>query len=127
MEKVKHQSRVDDIQTSEKVRIYHHELHKKSLKRSFIMKLETEHGLLEGQAACSQYLQKSVEDLLLHPALLDPIAQNILLEDLDVQFTESDNKMLVAVPTKSEVEESVKTSNIHAAQGSDGITNLVYM
>ena len=28
VEKVKHQSRVDDIQTSEKVRIYHHELHK---------------------------------------------------------------------------------------------------
>ena len=126
VEKVKHQSRVDDIQTSEKVRIYHHELHKKSFKRSFIMKLQTEHGLLEGQAACSQYLQKSVEDLLLHPALLDPIAQNILLEELDVQFTESDNKMLVAVPTKSEVEESVKTSNVHAAPGSDGITSLVY-
>ena len=34
--------------------------------------------------------------------------------------------MLIAEPTKSEVEESVKSSNLQAAPGSDGITSLVY-
>ena len=38
VEKVKHQSRVDDVQTSEKVRIHHHELHQKHIKRSSILK-----------------------------------------------------------------------------------------
>ena len=51
LQKVKYQSRVDDIQTSEKVRIYHHELHQKNIKRSSILKLETEHGLVEGHLA----------------------------------------------------------------------------
>ena len=99
VEKVKHQSRVDDIQTSEKVRIYHHELHKRNIKRSFILKLQTEQGLLEGQAACAGYLQKAVEDLLHHPAILDQAAQHTLLAEVVEQFTEKDNKMLEAVPT----------------------------
>ena len=43
------QSRVDDCQQSEKVRIFHHEQHQKHLKRSAILSLQTvEHGLLEG-------------------------------------------------------------------------------
>ena len=100
VEKVKHQARVDDIQTSEKIRIYHHELHKKSYKRSSILKLQTEQGLIEGHTACSEYLQKSVEDLLLHPALLDQTSQNILLAELEEQFTDSDNRILLAEPTR---------------------------
>jgi hypothetical protein len=126
VEKVKNQSRVEDIKTSQKVRIYHHELHRKNYKRSYILKLQTEHGLLEGQAACAQYLQSKVEELLHHPAQLDPTAQNILLAEVDKQFTEKDNKMLIAQPTKDEVEESVKTSNVNDAPGSDDITSLVY-
>ena len=35
--KVVLQSRVDDVQLSEKVRIFHHEQHKKMVKRSFIL------------------------------------------------------------------------------------------
>ena len=120
------QLRIVEWFESEVEKVKHHELHKKNFKRSFIMKLQTEQALLEGQDACAHYLQKSVEDLLLHPALLDPVVQNILLEELYEQFTEADNKMLVEVPTKSKVEESVKTSNVHAAPGSDGITSLVY-
>ena len=45
-EKIILQSRVEDISVSEKVRIYHHDLHKKSMKRSSILKLQTEKGLL---------------------------------------------------------------------------------
>ena len=43
-EKVELQSRTDEIDTSEKVRIYHHELHAKQIKRSSILKLNTEGG-----------------------------------------------------------------------------------
>ena len=51
------QSRVDDVQQSEKVRIFHHEQHRKHCRRSSILKLETDDGILEGHAACSTYLQ----------------------------------------------------------------------
>ena len=126
VEKVKHQSRVDDIQVSEKVRIYHHEIHKKNYKNSSILKLNTDQGILEGHTACAKYLQNTVEALLMHPAKLDKVAQGILLSDIDKVFTDEDNDMLVTKPTKAEVEESVKTSNVDAAPGSDGITSLVY-
>ena len=88
-------------------------------------KLETEDGVLEGHAACSEFLQQQVAELLLHPALLDPVAQDILLAEVDKVFTEKDNNMLTAKPTKEEVEDSVKTSNMDAAPGTDGITSLV--
>ena len=70
-EKVKLQSRSDEIDSSENVRIYHHELHAKHIKKSSILKLKTEKGLLEGHAACAEYLEQAVGDLLLHPADLD--------------------------------------------------------
>ena len=44
-QKVVLQSKVDDVQTSEKVRIFHHEQHKKQIKRSAILKLDTPGGL----------------------------------------------------------------------------------
>ena len=46
--KIALQSRSDEIQQSEKIRIYHHELHQKLIKKSAILKLETDDGLLEG-------------------------------------------------------------------------------
>ena len=48
LQKVKYQSRVDDIQVSEKVRIFHHELHQKNIRRSSILKLEIVDGIVEG-------------------------------------------------------------------------------
>ena len=42
LQKVKYQSRVEDIQISEKVRIFHHEIHQKNRKRSTILRLETD-------------------------------------------------------------------------------------
>ena len=118
VERVKHQS--------EKVRIYHHELHKQHIKKSAILKLQTELGMLEGHTAYSEYLQKAVANLLLHPALLDPAAQQILLAEIEPQFTDKDNKMMTSAPTKEEVEESVRSSNVNASPGCDGITSLVY-
>ena len=41
-------------------------------------------------------------------------------------FTQDDNNMLLATPTKKEVEETLKESNLHAAPGTDGITSYTY-
>ena len=125
-EKVKLQSRSDELDSSEKVRIYHHELHSKHIRRSSILKLKTEKGLLEGHVACAEYLEEAVGDLLLHPATLDVVAQDALLKEVRPVFTEEDNVMMLKVPTKAEVKESVWSANINAAPGNDGLTNLVY-
>ena len=69
-EKIILQSRSDDINMNEKVRIYHHDIHKKSMKRSSILKLQTEKGLMDGHAQCASYLKDQVAELLLHPAPL---------------------------------------------------------
>ena len=125
-EKIKLQSRSDEVDNHESVRIYHHELHAKHLKRSSILKLNTEAGLLEGHAACSQYLEKAVGNLLLHPAVLDEDAQSRLLKEVKPVFTAEDNAMFLKTPTKEEVKESLWTAKVNAAPGTDGLTNLVY-
>ena len=125
-EKIKLQSRSDEVDSHENVRIYHHELHAKHLKRSSILKLSTESGILEGHAACSKYLEKAVGDLLLHPANLDENAQQILLKEVKPVFTSKDNEMFLKPPTKDEVKESLWSAKISAAPGTDGLTNLVY-
>ena len=125
-EKVKLQSRAEEMDSSEKVRIYHHELHAKHLRRSSILKLETEHGLLEGHDACANYLENAVGDLLVHHADLDLVAQDALLRDVKPVFTAKDNELFRKVPTKEDVKESVWSANINAAPGTDGLTNLVY-
>ena len=99
-EKVKLQSRTDEIDTSEKVRIYHHEFHAKQIKRSSILKLKTERGLLEGNAACAGYLERAVCDLLQHEATLDVVAQDALLEDVKPVFSKADNEIMEKIPTK---------------------------
>ena len=126
LQKVKYQARVNDIQVSEKVRIFHHELHRKHVKRSAILKLDTEQGIIEGHKACSEHLQKAMATLLENPAELDETAQDILLNEVKEQFTMEDNIMLAAEPTKDEVKASIDSSNLHAAPGTDGITSYLY-
>ena len=70
-EKIQHQSRVDEFQIGENTRIYHHEIHKKHLRKSSILKLETDSELLEGHTACAEFLENLVGDLLLVPADLE--------------------------------------------------------
>ena len=74
-EKVQHQARVDEFQNNEKSSIYHHELHKKTVKKASILRLQLDTGMVEGHAACAEILEQSVEDLLLHPGQLDQVAQ----------------------------------------------------
>ena len=101
--KVLLQSRSDDVSQSEKVRIYHYDLHKKNIKRSYILKLQTENGLLEGQASSTSYLESQVGDLLLNPAPLDRAARQCLLDEVVHVYTDQDNNMLRAVPVEKEV------------------------
>ena len=125
-EKIKIQARSEEMDSSEKVRIYHHELHAKHIRRTSILKLKTDEGILEGHDACVQYLEKAVGDILVQPADLDEAAQEALLREVKPVFSSKDNEMMMKIPNKEEVKESVWSSNLNAAPGTDGLTNLVY-
>ena len=96
------------------------------LKRTSILKLQTEESLLEGHDACAAYLERSVEDLLLHPADLDHAAQQALLDELVPVFTEDDNRKLLTKPDSEKVFEVLSASNLHAAPGTDGLPSFLY-
>ena len=125
-EKIILQSRADDVNINEKVRIYHHDLHKKNMKRSSILKLQTERGLLEGHDLCASYLEDQVGDLLLHPAPLHQGARDCLLEEVEKVFSEEDNQKFMVLPDEDEVKEVLTKSNLLAAPGTDGIPSLLY-
>ena len=125
-EKIKLMSKAEEIDNHESTRIYHHELHKKHIKKSSITKLQVGNKLLEGHAACAEYLEQSVIDLLQHPALLDVGAQEALLQEVSKVFTSKDNEMLLKIPDCEEVKKSIWSSNLHAAPGSDGLTTFLY-
>ena len=99
-EKVKVKSRAQEFQDSEKVTVYHHEIHKKLVKKSAILKLQTPSGIIEGHDACATFLENEVKNLLLTDAGLDQSAQNTLLEEISPCFTEADNIILRAPPTQ---------------------------
>ena len=120
------QSRVEVIQQSEKVRIFHHEQHKKQVKKSSILKLDTGSEILAGHEEVSAYLEKQVADLLLEPAVLNPVAQATLLNEVTEVFTDQDNEDLKKPPDKEEVRSVLFSSNLNAAPGSYGITSLLY-
>ena len=111
---------------NEKVRIYHHDLHKKHLKRSSILKLQTEAGLMEGHDQCANYLEQQVADLLLHPAQVDQAARDVLLGEVEEVFSNEDNQNFLSLPSMSDVKKRVSASNLLAAPGTDGIPSLLY-
>ena len=127
-EKIKYQSLTNEHHQEEAVRIYHHELHRKRVRKSSILRLETPSGTLAGHTACAEYLEKTVEDLLLHPVDLDLVAQDLLLAEVSPVFTEEDNNKFMKEPTKIEVYNTLTASNLHAAPGTgtDGLTNYFY-
>ena len=125
-EKVQHQSRVKEFQESERSTIYHHEIHKKIVKKTSILKLQTKNGIIEGHAACASFLEQTVEDLLLNHAELDLQAQQTLLAEVLPVFTQEDNLKMLTPPTDDDVLETVSASNLHAAPGTDGLPSLLY-
>ena len=125
-EKVKMQARCEEIDSVENVRIYHHELHKRHIVRSSILKLETGEATYEGHSECANFLENQVGQLLSQPAALDPLAKQELLSEVQEVFTSKDNTMITKAPTLGEVKNSVSTSNLQAAPGTDGITSYFY-
>ena len=71
-------------------------------------------------------VENSVADLLPQKAQLNPVAQQILLNEVELVFTDEDNAMLCALPTEKEVKEILSSSKQHAAPGTDGITAFLY-
>ena len=87
------------------------------LKKTAILKLQTEAGLPEGHSA--DFLERSVENLLLHPAELDQNAQEALLAEVEPVFSGADNQQFLARPTIQKVYEVVSASNLNAAPGTE--------
>ena len=67
-----------------------------------------------------------MKKLLLVDAELDTVAQQQLLQEVLPCFTEADNAILRAPPTKDDVKKTVDKSNLNAAPGNDGIPSLLY-
>ena len=124
--KVALQANVRDLEESEKISIYHHSIHQKCIKKSSILRLQTDAGILEGHKACAEYLEQSVASHLIQPAHLDPVAQQVLLSEVNKVFTEQDNKMLCKLPEKEEVLKVLKSCESHSAPGTDGLTAYLY-
>ena len=116
----------DEVSSNERVRIFHHDLHKKHLKRSSILKLETESGLLEGHSQCAAYLEDQVSQRLLNPSAVDQAARDTMLAKVMQVFTEKDNKGMLSMPKMDDVKKVVSSANHIAAPGTDGIPSLLY-
>ena len=79
------------MEQSEKVRIFHHDLRRRSLNKSTITKLKTPTGIITGHRACSEFLCEEVRNLWENEALLNPASQEELLKEIEPSFTEEDN------------------------------------
>ena len=102
-EKIKIQSKMEDFVESEKVRIYHHELHQRQIRKSSILKLDTPDEHLSGHKECAKFLEENVARILTGPPDVDSHAQDILLQEVDKVFTDNDNDALLEIPTKEEI------------------------
>ena len=118
---------MEDITGSEMVRIHHHEIHKKRAVRSSILQLESKSGTVIGHDKCAELLTENAASFLEQEILLDAAAQNTLLDEISPVFTDEDNLTLIKTPDNAEVLEVLKKSNLHAAPGTDGITNYFYL
>lgn len=125
-EKIKIHAKTNEINETENVRIYHHTNHQKHIKNSSILKLETENGIIEGHEECMKYIESNVEKTFGVPPELDETAQKKLLSEVHPVFTDADNVMLAAAPTKTEVKKLLWKTNCNSSPGSDGLTYLVY-
>ena len=110
--KILFQSRCQEVSSSEKVRIFHHDLHKKHLKRTSILKLQADEVLLEGHSECAAYLEDQVAQLLLHPHVPDQAARDCLLNEVDLVYTEEDNRRLLSTPNQAEVKQVLDNANL---------------
>ena len=125
-EKIKIFAQLEDIEKSEKVRIYHHELHKRTINKSTILKLKTPEKVLTGHQECANFLVQEVKDLWEKEVKLNEEAQEELLSEVKQVFTEEDNKLLEATISNQEIKDSLDRCNMRASPGTDSITYQTY-
>ena len=123
-EKIQLQSKINEFHENEKTSLYHHELHKKIIKRTAILQLKTDQGIIEGHKMCSKFLENTVEDLLMNSANLDSAAQASLLQEVDQVFSDEDNEKFLTPTSKSIVKSVLDNCNLLAAPGLDGIPSF---
>ena len=111
---VKLHAKLQDIDESEKVRIYHHQKMYSKRSVSSILKLKTPKGIIEGHDACAEFLNKEALNHLGVKPQLDAACQESLLKDVGPVFTEADNAMLEKEVTDMEVLQSLKNCNLLA-------------
>ena len=97
------------------VRIYHHEFHSTHIRKSSILQLITETGVIKGHDSCSKCLEQAVSDLLTKPAPINSKAQHVWLQEVKPVFNKEDNIKLKKIPSKDDVKESVWSSKVDAA------------
>ena len=119
-------SRSNDLNLNEKVRIYHHGQHQQFRKRSSILQLQTPAGIVSGHLDCAKALEDNVTEHLTNHTNLNPLAQGILLNEVEESFTDADNEKLRAAPTKIEIKGVLDSCRAHAAPGTDGLTVYLY-
>ena len=72
-------SQVKDLNSNENVRIYHHEIHRKKIRKSAILKLEKSDGaIVEGHRQCMELLESSIESVFGVAPLLNQNPQRLL-------------------------------------------------
>ena len=120
------QSKSDEVELNEKVRIYHHQLHSSKIRQSSILRLQTEGGLKVGHDQCARFLEDQVADLLTNPHVFDEGARETLLKFTPKMFTDQDNEMLRSLPQQEEIYEVIANSNLTASPGTDGIPYQYY-
>ena len=72
-------------------------------------------------------ITESVANLLENKYNYSPQAQETLLKETNICFTDEDNEMLSKCPDKDEIHSVLKASNHHSAPGTDGISNYFYL
>ena len=103
---------MEDVKGDETVRIHHHEIHKKRITQSSILQLQLEGEVVTGHKACEALLTKNVINIISNNSPLDSEAQTCLLDELDVVFTDKDNKKLLKVSDKEEIKSVLQNSNL---------------
>ena len=119
-------SRSNDVNLNEKVRVYHHGQHQQFRKRSSILQLQTPKGIVSGHNDCAEALETNVFNHLTNTADLHHLSQDVLLDEVEVSFTELDNENLKATPTGVEIKKVLDSCRAHAAPGTDGLTVYFY-
>ena len=83
-EKIKIQSKIADAVEEEHVRIFHHELHKRHIRKSSILKLTpSSEDPIIGHEKCAEFLEQNVSDILTGSLDLEVESQKLLLNEVE--------------------------------------------